>query len=95
MYIQPNSTYFIDIPIDGQITQFISNNEIEMVFYRLDSNDINYKILGFEAWMDSYLSEIFVLKENQPGEFIKKIAAFKKKSMMSIQKTPHSFFARI
>ena len=45
MYIQPNSTYFIDIPQDGQITQFITNNEIEMVFFKLDSNDINYKIL--------------------------------------------------
>lgn len=92
MYIQPNSTYFIDIPIDGQITQFISNNEIEMVFYRLDSNDINYKILGFEAWMDSYLSEIFVLKENQPGEFIKKIAAFKKEVNDVYSKDTSLFF---
>ena len=32
MYIQPNSTYFIDIPKDGQITQFITNNEIEIPF---------------------------------------------------------------
>lgn len=78
MYVQPNSTYFIDIPKDGQITQFKTNNEIEMVFYRLDSTDINYKILGFEAWMDNYLSDIFVLKDKQPGEFIQKIAAFKK-----------------
>ena len=46
MYVQPNSSYFIDIPQDGQITQFKTNNEIEMVFYKLDGMDINYKILG-------------------------------------------------
>ena len=92
MYVQPNSTYFIDIPIDGQITQFISNNEIEMVFYRLDSNDINYKILGFEAWMDNYLSDIYILKDNQPGEFVQKIAAFKKEVNDVYSKDTSLFF---
>ena len=92
MYVQPNSTYFIDIPIDGQITQFISNNEIEMVFYRLDSNDINYKILGFEAWMDNYLSDIYILKDKQPGEFVQKIAAFKKEVNDVYSKDTSLFF---
>ena len=92
MYVQPNSSYFIDIPQDGQITQFKTNNEIEMVFYRLDGKDINYKILGFEAWMDSYLAEIFVLKENQPGEFIQKIAAFKKEVNDVYSKDTSLFF---
>ena len=92
MYVQPNSSYFIDIPQDGQITQFKTNNEIEMVFYKLDGKDINYKILGFEAWMDSYLAEIFVLKENQPGEFIQKIAAFKKEVNDVYSKDTSLFF---
>jgi hypothetical protein len=92
MYVQPNSSYFIDIPQDGQITQFKKNNEIEMVFYKLDGKDINYKILGFEAWMDSYLAEIFVLKENQPGEFIQKIAAFKKEVNDVYSKDTSLFF---
>ena len=92
MYVQPNGTYFIDIPIDGQITQFISNNEIEMVFYRLDSNDINYKILGFEAWMDNYLSDIYILKDKQPGEFVQKIAAFKKEVNDVYSKDTSLFF---
>ena len=92
MYIQPNSTYFIDIPQDGQITQFITNNEIEMVFFKLDSNDINYKILGFEAWMDNYLSDIYILKDKQPGEFVQKIAAFKKEVNDVYSKDTSLFF---
>ena len=92
MYIQPNSTYFIDIPKDGQITQFITNNEIEMVFFRLDTNDINYKILGFEAWMDNYLSDIYILKDKQPGEFVQKIAAFKKEVNDLYSKDTSLFF---
>ena len=35
MYVQPNGKYFIEIPKDGQITQFQSNNEIEILFYNL------------------------------------------------------------
>ena len=92
MYIQPNSTYFIDIPQDGQITQFITNNEIEMVFFKLDTNDINYKILGFEAWMDNYLSDIYILKDKQPGEFVQKIAAFKKEVNRVYSKDTSLFF---
>ena len=92
MYIQPNSTYFIDIPQDGQITQFITNNEIEMVFFKLDSNDINYKILGFEAWMDNYLSDIYILKDKQPGEFVQKIATFKKEVNSVYSKDTSLFF---
>ena len=93
MYIQPNSTYFIDIPKDGQITQFITNNEIEMVFFRLASDDINYKILGFEAWMDNYLSDIYILKDKQPGDFVQKIAAFKKEVNDVYSKDTSLFFS--
>ena len=78
MYVQPNITYFIEIPKDGQVTNFELNNETEMLFFNLDSNDINYKILGFEAWMDEYLSDIYILKDLKPAEFTEKIKLFKK-----------------
>jgi len=78
MYVQPNGKYFIEIPKDGQITQFQSNNEIEILFYNLDSTDINYKILGFEAWLDNYLADISVLKNYQSGEYTRKISDLKK-----------------
>lgn len=78
LYVQPNGKYFIEIPKDGQITQFQSNNEIEILFYNLDSTDINYKILGFEAWLDNYLADISVLKNYQSGEYMRKIIDLKK-----------------
>lgn len=92
MYVQPKGIYYIDIAKDGQITQFKSNNEIEMLFFRLDSTDINYKILSFEAWMDEYLSDIFVLKDNKPGEFIEKIIAFKREVSDSYLSDTSTFF---
>jgi len=48
LYIQPKTTYFIELP---EPTEYVSSmerdKEVEMLFYRLDSSDINYKILGF------------------------------------------------
>ena len=79
MYIEPNSNYYIDLPeLDNNRSSFKKDNEIEMVFYRMDTTDINYKILGFEAWLDETLSEIYYLKDTKPGEFVKKISEFKK-----------------
>lgn len=78
MYIEPFSNYYIDLPeTDVNRSNFMKDNEIEMVFYRMDTTDINYKILGFEAWLDESISDIYQLKEIKPGEFIKKISEFK------------------
>ena len=41
MYVQPNSSYFIDIPQDGQITQFKTNNEIEKYFQQKSQTGLN------------------------------------------------------
>jgi hypothetical protein len=61
MYVQPNSRYFIQIPNDEtNPSNFLKDNEIEMEFFYLDSNDINYKILAFESWMDNEITELFI-----------------------------------
>lgn len=79
MYIEPFSNYYIDLPeIDDNRSNFEKDNEIEMVFYRMDTTDINYKILGFEAWLDETLADFYYEKETKPGEFVKKISNFKK-----------------
>ncbi|MBM3186242.1 MAG: hypothetical protein FJZ67_08070, partial [Bacteroidetes bacterium] len=77
MYVQPKSRYFIQLSNDGSTSSFLKDNEIEMEFFYLDSNDINYKILGFEAWMDSEIADLFVLKDAQQAEFIKRVRNFK------------------
>jgi len=79
MYIQPNSNYYIDLPeSDANRSNFKKDNEIEMVFYRMDTSDINYKILGFEAWLDESIADFYILKETKPGEFVRRISEFKR-----------------
>jgi hypothetical protein len=93
LYIQPNTTYFIELPEpDKFISSMESNNEIEMLFFRLDSTDINYKILGFEAWMDETIAEIYQLKDIHPEQFIAKVRSFKKETSFLYDNFDSPFF---
>lgn len=76
-YVQPNGRYIIELPDDAGIPSLAAQKEVELLFYKLDTFDINYRILGFEAWMDQYVSEIYQLKDLRSNEFISKIRAFK------------------
>jgi len=78
LYAQPKGRYIIELPLEEANT-FYNNDmqEIELLFYKLDSTDINYRILGFEAWMDNYISDIYQLKDIRSNEFILKVLAFK------------------
>lgn len=79
MYIQPNAKYNIVFgDKDATVTGFKDANETEMMFFKLDTNDINYKILGFEAWMDSSVADFFYLRDVKPGDFVQKISSFKR-----------------
>ncbi len=78
MYVQPKARYFIQLPNeDPSSSSFLKDNEVEMEFFYLDSNDINYKTLAFEAWMDSEIAELFILKDAKQSEFIKLVRNFK------------------
>jgi thiol-disulfide isomerase/thioredoxin len=93
LYIEPNSNYYIDLPeIDANRSNFKKDNEIEMVFYRMDTTDINYKILGFEAWLDESISDIYQYKETKPGEFVKKISEFKQEVASVYSKDTSEYF---
>jgi len=93
LYIQPKTTYFIELPEpDKFISSMESNNEIEMLFFRLDSSDVNYKILGFEAWMDETISEIYQLKDIHPEQFIAKVRSFKKETSFLYDNFDSPFF---
>lgn len=93
LYIQPKATYFIELP---EPTEYVSsmerNNEIEMLFWRLDTSDINYKILGFEAWMDETIAEIYQLKDIHPEQFIAKVRSFKKETSFLYDNFETPFF---
>jgi hypothetical protein len=78
MLVQPKSRYFIQLPdVDPTSSNFLKDNEIEMEFFYLDSNDINYKTLGFESWMDSEITDLFILRDAKQVEFIKQVRNFK------------------
>jgi hypothetical protein len=78
LYAQPKARYLIELPLEEQQTFYNTDEqEIELLFYQLDTNDINYRILGFEAWMDDYLADIYQLKDIRSHEFILKVMAFK------------------
>lgn len=93
MYVQPKSRYFIQLSNDGYMSSnFVKDNEIEMEFFYLDSNDINYKILGFESWMDSEITELVVLKDAQQAEFIKRVRNFKNEVSSEYEQDSSIFF---
>jgi hypothetical protein len=93
LYIQPKSTYFIELP---EPTEYVSSmerdKEVEMLFYRLDSTDVNYKILGFEAWMDESIAEIYQLKDVHPEQFIAKVRSFKQETAFVYKNLESPFF---
>lgn len=93
MYIQPKSRYFIELPENNPAsTKFLNDNEVELAFFYLDSNDINYKTLGFESWMDSEVSEMYILREAQLTDFIKLIKDFKKEVSIAYENDTSEFF---
>lgn len=93
MYVQPNSRYFIQIPNDEtNPSNFLKDNEIEMEFFYLDSNDINYKILAFESWMDNEITELVILKDAQQTEFIKRVRNFKNDVSTDYEQDTSIFF---
>ncbi len=78
LYTEPHRKYNIEFIIENpQNASYNLKEEIELTFLDLDSTDINYKILGFHAWVDDYLTNIYVEKDVYPKEFSRKIAIMK------------------
>lgn len=77
LFIQPNTAYNIVIPQESiEVIPYFSGKEIELLFLDLDSNDINYKILGFEAWLDDEMASLYLLKDVDPSKFIDGVLKF-------------------
>jgi hypothetical protein len=92
LYTQPKGRYLIELPEVEQQTFYNQDiQEVELLFYKLDTNDINYRILGFEAWMDNYVSDIYQLKDIRNDEFILKVLAFKAETAMVYGEESNTF----
>ena len=78
LYLEPNGSYKIVFPEESvEVIPYFSGREMELLFLELDSTDINYKILGFEAWLDDELADLYLLKDVDPPKFIDGILKFK------------------
>ncbi len=70
LYVQPSSEYYVSFPsINKNEVPNLYGNAIQLTFYKLDSNDINYKILGFQTGLDQMLSDFFYIKNVNYNEF--------------------------
>ncbi|MBM3453844.1 MAG: hypothetical protein FJX80_01710 [Bacteroidetes bacterium] len=92
LYAQPNATYFIEFS-DEDFSNFESDNEVELIFFELDSNDINYKILSFEHWLDKSLNILYPLKEKNAAEFLAEIRQFRRAVNKIYSHEEGSFFS--
>lgn len=78
MYVQPGGDYEIFFPDRDKYDPYRPNgNSVEVAFYDLDSTDINYKILGFERWVDHFVGNNFYIKNADPQKFSESMDRFK------------------
>jgi len=89
LYLENRKYYTVEFPDPDYLSS--NNNEVELTFFDLDSTDINYKILGFQTWMDTYLSDIYYSKEADHAAFIKNIQAFKKEVALVYKQDTSTF----
>lgn len=80
LYAQPNGAYKVSMPLEDVYSANRKNgNEIELTFYGLDTSDINYKILGFQRWLDYFVGDNFYRKnvDTTNSDFASNLDKFK------------------
>lgn len=93
IYIQPGGKYEIYLPIKGKHDEFRPlGNEVEISFINLPETDINFKILAFEKWKNSFLGEYFYRKSVDTKQFIAQLDTFKTNVAKAYQKDSSFFF---
>lgn len=78
LYIQPDSKYQLFIPEKNKYDPVRQNgNQIEIGFLSLDSTDINYKILGFQRWIDNFIGNNYYLRNKDAATYVENLDRFK------------------
>lgn len=78
LYVQPEAKYNIFVPEKDKYDPYRpTGNSIEFVFLSLDSTDINYKILGFQRWIDRFIGLNFHLRTYDNVLFNERLETFK------------------
>ena len=78
LFVQKGGLYNIFLPQKDKYDPYIkTGNSIEISFIELDSSDINYKILGFQRWIDHFIGNNFYIKNIEPKKFAGNLERFK------------------
>ena len=93
LYVQPGGNYLVTFPeLNEKDTKNPKGNQVNLIFYRLDSTDINYKILGFQQWVDNELSQFYHLKKFKQTEYDIRYKKMKKHAVDLYGKDTSLFF---
>lgn len=78
MYIEPNGVYDVYFPEKDPYDPYRpAGNDVELTFYGLDSNDVNYKILLFNRWTDNFMARNFGRQRVNPIVYNQLMDSFK------------------
>lgn len=93
LYIQPNAEYNVSVPDRDPYNAYRPfGNQIEIGFFDLAKNDVNYKILEFNQWKNNFLAVNFSLKASKTKEFSDSLDVFKKSVQSYYESDTSSFF---
>ncbi|MBI1837390.1 MAG: thioredoxin family protein [Flavobacteriia bacterium] len=93
LYVQPSGNYEVFLPEKDKYDPFRpSGNTVELTLYNLDSNDINYKVLGFNRWVDDFIGNNYYIKNSKPIEFIKELDTFKMNAEKAYAQDTNQYF---
>ncbi|MFT5860033.1 MAG: hypothetical protein ACI865_002141 [Flavobacteriaceae bacterium] len=78
LYIQPDTKYRLFVPEKNKYDPYRQNgNQIEIGFLSLDSTDVNYKILGFQRWIDHFVGNNYYLRSKDAVTYVAHLDTFK------------------
>lgn len=93
IYVEPHGKYFITLPDRDPYNAYRpQGNQIEIGFNRLDSMDLNYKIIAFDNWVTEFLATYFNRKTTTTTEFASKLDTFKSNVENYYAKDTNVFF---
>lgn len=77
LFVQPGATYKIAIS-DKRLRNFINpqGNELDSRLLDLSNEDINYKIVAFNAWYDQFMGDNYHLRTRRDSTFLKNLITF-------------------
>jgi len=78
LFVQKGGSYNLFFPEKDKYDPYKpTGNNVEIGFLGLDSTDINYKILGFQRWIDHFVGNNYYRKNTDPQAFSESLDRFK------------------